>query len=81
MVCFFLNILFPRRSDKNKMSSIKLKIQFSEFFFESLFPGSYKGLQITQKLTCIKHVVLLLASSVLNVKYKRRKIHRNICRD
>ena len=36
-------------------------------FFEALFPGSCKGLQITQNLTCKKHVDLLWASSVLNV--------------
>ena len=36
-------------------------------FFKALFPGSYKGLQITHNLTCIKHVDLLLASSALNV--------------
>ena len=49
--------LFPNISEKNKMSSTKLKIKvcssFSEFFFEALFPVSYKGLHITQKLTCI----------------------------
>ena len=27
-------------------------------FVEGLFPGNYKGLQITQKLTCIKRVAL-----------------------
>ena len=47
------------------MSSAMLKIKkyslFSEFF-EAFFPGSYKGLQITQKLSCIKHVNLLLAA-------------------
>ena len=45
--------------------------------------GAIKGLQITQKLSCInniKHVDLLLASSVLNVNYKIRKIHTNICK-
>ena len=28
-------------------------------FFEALFPRSCKGLQVTQNLTCIKHVDLL----------------------
>ena len=48
---------------------------------EALFPGNYKSLQITQNLTYIKHVDLLLADSVLNVNYKIRQIHRNICKD
>ena len=42
------------------MSSAKLKIKSLFFilpiFFEALFPQSYMGLQITQNLTCIKHV-------------------------
>ena len=66
------------------MSSTKLNKNFvlhSVYFFEALFPGSYKVLQITQNLTCIKHVDLLLASSVLNVNYTIRKIHRNICKN
>ena len=49
--------------------------------FEALFPWSHKGLQISQNLTCIKHVDLLLASDVLNVNYKIGKFHRNICKD
>ena len=67
------------------MYSMKLKnkkfVLLSVNFFKALFPGSYKGLQITQNLTCIKHVDLLLAISVLNVNYKIRKIHNNICKD
>ena len=67
------------------MSSKKLKIKNLFFiqliFFEAFLPGSYKGLQITQNLTCVKHVDLLLASSVLNVNYKITKIHWNICKD
>ena len=76
---FDKNGLFPNRSEKNKMSSKKLKnkkfIVHSVNFFKTLSPGSYKDLQITQNLTCIiiKHVDLLLASSVLNVNYKIRK--------
>ena len=36
-------------------------------FFEAHFPRSYKGIQITQKLTCRpKHVDLLEASNPLN---------------
>ena len=31
--------------------------------FLSPFPCEYKGLQITQKLMCVKHVDLLLVSS------------------
>ena len=52
-------------------------------YFKTLFPWSYKGLQITQSLTCIKPVDLLLASSALNIVninyciVKIRKIHRN----
>ena len=69
------------------MSSMKLKIKkfvlHSVKYFEADFHASYKGLQITQNLTCrpIKHVDILLASSVLNVNYKIRKIHRNIRKD
>ena len=67
---FEKNSLFPYRSEKNKMSSMKLKINslffIQQFFFEALFPQNYKDLQITQNLTCIKHVDLLLASNVLN---------------
>ena len=62
-------------SDKKKF------VLYSVKFFEAHFPWSYKGLQIVQNLTCIKYVDLLLASSVLNVYYKIRKIHRNICKD
>ena len=40
---------------------------------EELFPRNYKCLQITQNLACIKHVDLVLASSVLNVNLKIRK--------
>ena len=64
----------------NKVKSKKFVLH-SVNFFKALFPGSYKGLQITQSLTCIKHDDLLLASSVLSVNYKIRKIHRNICKD
>ena len=66
------------------MSSKKFKIKKFVFhsvnFFEAIFPRRYKGLQKTQNLTCIKHVDLLLAS-ILNVNYKFRKIHSNICKD
>ena len=82
---FEKNSLFPYRSKKNKMSSTRLKIN-SLFFIQQIFPKpffpqSYRGLQITQNLTCIKHIDLLLASSVLNVNYQIRTIHRNICKD
>ena len=82
MLGFFeKNNLFPYRNENNKISSNKLNIKicssFSEFF-EALFLGSYKGLQITQKLTCIEHVDLLLSSTVLNVNHKIRKIHIRI---
>ena len=46
---FVKNSLFPNMSEKNKMSSTKLKIK--SLFFKALFPASYKGLQITQKLS------------------------------
>ena len=68
------------------MSSTKLKIKkfvHSVNLFEVLFPGSSKVLQITLKLSCTfkMHVNLHLASSVINVNYKIRKIHWNICKD
>ena len=79
------NSLFPNRSEKNKMSSMKLKINslffIQRYFFKALFPGNYKVLQITQYLTCIEHVDLLLARSVLNGNYTIRKIQRNIYKD
>ena len=50
-------------------------------FFEALFSRSYKGLQITKFNMYTKHVDLPLASNVLNVNYKIRKIHRNICKE
>ena len=64
MLPFFFerNSLFPYRSEKNKMSLTKNKK--CVLHSVNLFPGSYKGLQITQKLSCIKHIGLLLASSV-----------------
>ena len=77
-------VCFPTGAKKNKkIKKLKNKkfVLHSVNFFEALFSGSYKGLQITQKLLCINHVDLLLASSVLNVNYKIRKIHRNICKD
>ena len=74
---FEKNSLFPYMSKKNKMSSTKLKINslffIQQIFLKPFFPQSYRGLQITQNLTCKKHVVLLLASSVLNVNYQMRK--------
>ena len=41
---FEKNSSFPNRSEKNKISSTKLKIKclfFIQFFFGSPFPGSY----------------------------------------
>ena len=78
--------LYPNRSEKkNVFNEVKNKKVFlhSVNFFEALFTGKYKGLEITQYLTCVKHVDLLLASivHVLNVNYKIRKIHRNIYKD
>ena len=82
---FFKNSLFPYRSEKNKMSSTKLKINslfiIQQIFSKPFIPQSYRGWQITQNLTCKKHVDLLLASNVLNVNYQIRMIHRNICKD
>ena len=82
---FEKNSLFPYRSEKNKMYSTKLKI-YSLFFIQQIFskpffPQSYRGLQITQNLTCKKYVDLLLANNVINVNYQIRTIHRNICKD
>ena len=52
--------LFPYKSEKksNVINEVKNKkfVLHSMNFSEALFPGSYKGLQITQNLTCIKHV-------------------------
>ena len=76
---FFFKMVCFQQERKNKMSE-KVCSSFSEFF-QSPFPWSYKGLQITQKLSSIKYVDLLVASSVLNVNYKIRKIHSNICKD
>ena len=53
-------VCFPT-GEKKIMSSTKLKIK-SLFFIQSLFSKPFKGLQITQNLTCIKHVDLLLAA-------------------
>ena len=53
------------RSEKNQIN--KKFVLHSLNLFEALFPGIYKVLQITLKLSCMKHVDLLLASSVLNV--------------
>ena len=75
-------VCFQTEAKKNVFNEVKKKfVLHSANFFEALFPQSYKGLQITQNFTCIKHVDLLLASSVLNVNYKIRTIHRNICKD
>ena len=41
--------------------SLKKFVFHSAKQFQALFPGSYKGLQTTQKLSCMKHVDLLLA--------------------
>ena len=73
---FEINSLFPYRREKNKISSMKLKTFVLHLvnFVEALYPGSYKGLQITQKLTCIKHVDLpstsILANSITGIKCK-----------
>ena len=48
----------------NVLNQVKKKIVFhSVNFVKVLFPGSYKGLQITQKLTCIKRVDLPSSST------------------
>ena len=44
---------------------------------EEHFPQRYTGLQITQNLKCIKHVEILLASSVLIVNYTRAMGFKN----
>ena len=68
---FLLNSSFPNRSEKKLyvFNEVKNKtfVLHSVIFFKALFPGSYKGLQIKQNLTCIKHVDLLLAISAYNV--------------
>ena len=66
-------VCFPTGAKKIKVfNEVKNKkfVLHSVKFFEALFPGCYKGLQITQNLTCIKHVDLLLASSVMCIKCK-----------
>ena len=62
--------LQERKKLKNIFNEVKNKkfVLHSVNVFEALFPGSYKGWQITQKLTCVN---VLLASSVLNVNYKQ----------
>ena len=62
-------VCFPTGVKNNVFNEVKNKkfVLHSVNLFEALSPGSYKGLQIIQKLSCIKHVDLLLASSVLNV--------------
>ena len=58
------------------MSSTRLKIKNKKYvlhsvnFFKALFPGSYKGLQITQNLTCIKHVDLIFCKQCIKCKLK-----------
>ena len=61
---FEKNSLIPNRGEK-KNNEVKNKkfVLYSAYFFKAFFAGSYKGLQITQNLTCIKHVDQLLASS------------------
>ena len=84
---FEKNSLFPVSVQVRKKSNVFNEVKNKKFvlhsvnFFKALFPQSYKGLQITQNLKCIKHVDLLSASNVLNVNYKIRKIRRNICKD
>ena len=75
-------VCFPTGAKKNVFNEVKNKnlVLHSVYFIKAFFPGSYKGLQITQNLTCIKHVDLSFASCVLNENYKSRKIHRNICK-
>ena len=70
---FEKNSLFPYNEVKNKKF-----VLHSVNVFKALLPGSYIVLQITKKLSCIKHFDLLLASSVLNVNYKIRNIHIRI---
>ena len=82
---FFEKIVcFPTGAKKlNVFNEVKSKkfVLHSLHLFEAIFPRSCKGLQITQKLSCLKHADLILASIVLNVNYKIRKIvrPRNIC--
>ena len=63
---FEKNSLFPNRCEKiNVLNQVKNKkfVLHSVNFVKALFPGSYKGLQITQKLTCIKRVDLPSSST------------------
>ena len=66
---------------KLKIKSLFFVLHSVKFFRNPFSLGAIKSLQVTQNLTCIKHVDLLLARSVFNVNYKIRKIHRNICKD
>ena len=72
---FEKNSLFLDKSEKNVFNEVKNKklILHSVNFFKALFLGSYKGLQITQNLTYIKHVDQLFTSSVLNVNYEFKR--------
>ena len=61
----FLNeIVFfaPTGAKKNVFDKVKNKkfVLHSVRVLEALFPGNYKGVQITQNLQCMKHVDLLL---------------------
>ena len=58
---FCTKIISLSTGEKNKMlNEIKNKKVRSSFslYFKAQFPVSYKDLQITQKLTCIKYVDL-----------------------
>ena len=63
-------VCFPTGKNKVKLK-IKVCPSFSEFF-EALFPGSYKGLQITLNLTCIS----MLKNSLLCKERQKNKLSR-----
>ena len=64
----------------NVFNQVKNKkfVLHSVNFVEGLFPGNYKGLQITQKLTCRKRVVLP-STSTFGKQYTWYKIIRTNC--
>ena len=83
---FFLEKIVCFPSEKNKMCSMKLKIK-SLFSFGEAFrsPFLWELLRFANNtefnMYSLKYVDLLLASSVLKVNYKIKKINNNICKD
>ena len=79
-VCFYTG---AKEYYKSSMKFLKKVCSSFSEFFEAHFPGTYKDLKITQKLTCIKRIdgkTYYNQISVSNVNYELRKIYRYICK-